>query len=727
MPEIRIALIMGGGVSLGSFSGGALAEVIKLLKHTERGSAKIDVVSGASAGSMTLGVVVYHLLKGSTDEEIEKALHDAWVKQISIENLYPEKISSHDQPSLFSNKIIQDIANGIIDTKNWPGNEKPHPLFADGMKVSFSLTNLNGIPIRAEGQIIRQPSSGGGQSSGKDSVFADAVQTTFHQDNIRFVVRQKNGMDDEFESSYRVLRPWVNDEAQKSWDVFRNGAIASGAFPGAFPPERISRNRHEFGRYWPDDLEHSDNFMFDYLDGGILRNEPLREAIHMAGEQDKGKDVERVFIFIDPNVSGTSEMYPLSFNQPLALKEVFSRTGHLKEMSLSSPDYFGRLMGVFGRFAGVLASQATFRDWLKAAHYNSMIEWRDELLELFDHVQPKPNSNIEKELDQLLESIYEEKILRSMGSSADSVDRDVIKKRVHDQIKLQTSGDAEQDLFNTKLRLAIDLVANLRDKRKLNMVAITPASIEGDGQHPIAGNFLRSFGGFFEEKFRQHDYDVGRHIAAKVLNASIGDAKPFLKEKAEIPPAPKPFDPEPHYRELDNMKRARFEKLIEEHLDSSLPVPGIIRGYVRRKIVEKISNSLLSDIDGQVKHVYLRFENVDERRYLKGNSADDKHVNGTGFIDTVVGVRKRLEGGVNYQIFGPHLHTDEKGDYFFELYRNRRTPFRSGEKQGRIYLKGKPADWYQKIYCCSQPSIIRDMKQDEPFAEINPDKVKPNF
>ncbi len=716
---------MGGGVSLGTFSGGALAQVIHLLKDVERGPAKIDVVSGASAGSMTLGVVVYHLLKGSSSQEIEDALHRAWVKLISIDNLYPENINKHDQASLFSNRVIVDIANEIINTDSWPGNAEQHPLFADGMKVSFSLTNLNGIPVRSEGQIIRQPSAGGGSPTGKESVFSDAVQTTFHQDNIRFVLNRDQKSSNGFIGNYHELTPWNSGSSTDKWDIFRKGAIASGAFPGAFPPEQIMRKNHEFGKYWPDDLKHQQQFLFDYLDGGILRNEPLREAIQMAAEQDQGKDVERVFIFIDPNVSGTSEVYPLSFNMPISLSEEYTNSGQLKSMSLNTPDYFGKMMGVFGRFAGVLASQATFRDWLKAAHYNSLVEWRDDLMKLFDEVQPKPGSDIDEKLDDLLLNIYRDKIHRSKNDEETEIQSSEIKQRIDKDLGLRS--DDESSAFNAKLRLAIDLVANLRDKRKLNMVAITPASIEGGGQVPIAGNFLRSFGGFFEEKYRQHDFEVGKHLAAKVLNTTIGDAKPFLKKEAEVPPAPTPFDPEPHYRELDNLKRARFEKLIDEHLDKSLPVPGIIRGFVRKRIVDKVSSSLMSDIDGQVKYLYLRFENVDERRYLKGNYGKDNHVNDDGVIETVVGIRKRIEGGVNYQIFGPELHTNDAGEHFFELYRNRRTPLRSGVKQGTIRLEDSAGEWYKTVYCCSCPCVVRDMSGDEPYKPIDIKSVVVNF
>lgn len=43
------------------------------------------------------------------------------------------------------------------------------------------------------------------------------------------------------------------------------------------------------------------------------------------------------------------------------------------------------------------------------------------------------------------------------------------------------------------------------------------ALIMGGGDHQIAGKFLRSFGGFFDERYRDHDFKVGKHIAANVL------------------------------------------------------------------------------------------------------------------------------------------------------------------------------------------------------------------
>jgi len=720
MSETRIALIMGGGVSLGSFSGGALAQIIHLLKEVKRGPAKIDVMSGASAGSMTLAVVAHHLFMGASDEEIEKALYNAWVDKIDLEHLIPKNFSRHKTPSLFSDEIIKSIAEETIQTSNWKDKEV-NSLFAEGMKISFSLTNLNGIPVRSEGQIIRQPVSGGGPATGKNSVFADAVQTTFHHDVIRFELRRNGAANQQFNNGIRLLQPWNTDEGREQWETFRKGAIASGAFPGAFPPSQLKRYRQEYGKYWPEELD-SGQFMFDYLDGGITRNEPLREAIHLASQQDAGRDVERVFILVDPNVSGTNELYPLPYNQRLSLKKIHDSNGNLTSMMSESPGYLGGLGGVVGRFLGVLASQATYRDWLKAAHYNSQIEWKDDLMDILDGIQPTPGSKAETNMNKLLERIYREKIVRS--TPGELSDEEIIKMVARiDRDVSQHSDTNDPDDFNAKLKLLANLVANLQGKRKLNMVAVTPASIEGGAEHRMAGDFMRSFGGFFEKKYRNYDYNVGRHIAAHVLNASIenedGKASRLLNEGLSIPEAPEPIIPDPAYRNLDGSKRNMMEQFLKNHLDmavSSLPVPtGVLRRLIRNKIAGKLTDSLMAQTVGHTHYICIRFKDVNGDWLLKGSSGDDSAVSSTGIVETVIGIRKQVAGVKQYEMFGPHLHEVEEGQHHeFRFYQKFRRPWRNDEIKRTIRVKGDFSEWYNKACYNHTPDIIYSLKEKSP-------------
>jgi predicted acylesterase/phospholipase RssA len=80
--ELRLAFAMGGGVSLGSFSGATLAEAIKLAllfgtyeedgKHRPYRRVVIDVFSGASAGAMALGSML-RILTHRTPDQTDRA------------------------------------------------------------------------------------------------------------------------------------------------------------------------------------------------------------------------------------------------------------------------------------------------------------------------------------------------------------------------------------------------------------------------------------------------------------------------------------------------------------------------------------------------------------------------------------------------------------------------------------------------------------------------------
>ena len=65
--HLRVALAMGGGTSQGTFSGVAVTEGLKLLAlYGDNGhppkSLEIDAISGASAGTLTLAILMRSLL-----------------------------------------------------------------------------------------------------------------------------------------------------------------------------------------------------------------------------------------------------------------------------------------------------------------------------------------------------------------------------------------------------------------------------------------------------------------------------------------------------------------------------------------------------------------------------------------------------------------------------------------------------------------------------------------
>jgi predicted acylesterase/phospholipase RssA len=61
----RVALVLSGGVSLGSYIAGALDELLRWLEAD--GDFEIDVITGASAGATTAALIAHGLLPGRRD------------------------------------------------------------------------------------------------------------------------------------------------------------------------------------------------------------------------------------------------------------------------------------------------------------------------------------------------------------------------------------------------------------------------------------------------------------------------------------------------------------------------------------------------------------------------------------------------------------------------------------------------------------------------------------
>jgi predicted acylesterase/phospholipase RssA len=112
---LRLGLAMGGGVSLGTFSGVALTQALKLLlvRGTDRrgepyGKLEVDIFSGASAGSMALSLMLRGLV--DPDPGREAAAEDRLVREFGPEfvQLEPEV-----KKALVVAQILQDVQEEV--------------------------------------------------------------------------------------------------------------------------------------------------------------------------------------------------------------------------------------------------------------------------------------------------------------------------------------------------------------------------------------------------------------------------------------------------------------------------------------------------------------------------------------------------------------------------------------------------------------------------------------
>ena len=701
--EVRIALIMGGGVSLGAFSGGALAETVRLLAQTK---AKrdgqtikpiIDVVAGASAGSMTLGVLFSRLLQGAKPGAVKAAMRQAWVTGAGLDygedpnrQLLPDP-DTHQTPSLLSDRPLRKLALDNIPVGGVRAN--PSDLLADEVYLSFAVANMNGLDVAAPWQLVRRRIPG----RRNHPAYGDALVTTFHDDRVRFLYK-KDGTAGGIHEPSRANQ-FADSRDARTWDLFRQAAIASGSFPLAFPPVSMRRKEKEYGRAWPESLKAEKEWDFSFVDGGTFRNEPLKEAIELANLRDaEHGDFERVFILIDPHVAGSHALRTMIYDDPLGLKTDYGDDGRPEEMEITRPDYARRLLSLGQRHLTMIAGQATFRDWIKAARLNDRVAWSGEFEASLSHFASGLNAAsqtaIRRELGDLLDRIYGQKT----GLQGDQLNKRVKaeRRRIAGQITGLKANSLQADLI-----LALRNIAGLRDKRQVNLVAVTPYATSSDPV-PLAGNFMANFGGFFMESWRQHDFEVGRYAAGQVLTARISDAPPLISGTAPALTSPPRLPTDARYPGAWERVKEQFESVLHDHLENILYAAGVW-DFIDHVVATKLKNLVVSGLNaphGAKRHVLVRISGsgIDRNHELLATAlGEDAEAGDDGagnwVIETVIGLRHDADrrGPRKYWFEGPHLHEPRDGRRLI-LVRDRLIV--TDKKLCEIFLQGSAKAWF---------------------------------
>jgi Patatin-like phospholipase len=130
----KLAIVISGAVSLGSYEAGVMYEVIEAISRHNKNLAEnddrrieIDVITGASAGGMTACILVQHLLcnDGLLGDPYNNPLYKAWVKEVDIFDLLqvpPDK----QKYSLLDSRVVDKIGNTyLLDKPAEPNNIHP--------------------------------------------------------------------------------------------------------------------------------------------------------------------------------------------------------------------------------------------------------------------------------------------------------------------------------------------------------------------------------------------------------------------------------------------------------------------------------------------------------------------------------------------------------------------------------------------------------------------------
>ena len=331
----EIGLVMAGAGSAGAYTAGVIDYLIQALDEWQKAKedgrtdcpqhdVKIKVISGASAGGM-IGAIMTALLndtfssittlpENEPDESVmsKNKLYDSWVEKIDITKLLTSQdLEKKKTPvkSILDSTVLDEIANSAI-TFTPCGSKRKY--ISENLHIFLALTNLRGVPYDIDFK------GGTGEGHGLSQ----------HADYMHFILSEQE-TDDE-----GAL--WLNpkDAKHESWNILKQAALATGAFPISLAPRQLFRNSEDYDKrkwlipqeprvidgkcrvvnmkvikpQWPDEfIEKGRSFEYRYLcvDGGVMNNEPFEYAHRVLMGDDSfnprnPKDVCRTILMIDP-------------------------------------------------------------------------------------------------------------------------------------------------------------------------------------------------------------------------------------------------------------------------------------------------------------------------------------------------------------------------------------------------------------------------------------------
>jgi hypothetical protein len=267
-PQVRLALVISGAVSLGAYEAGALTGLLRLIGDSD-GAIVVDTIAGASAGSITGLILAHALLSGAGDDDLQ----ELWVRLAAIETMLKGRPKPGRPSAPLTTTVLEDWAATAL------AKSRPSPVQTEPIAMVLSITNIRGMRYRlAQG------------------IPGKTIPADTFRDAKAFLLT--SGTD---------------------WRGPMETALASGANAFAFAPVRLERRRAEY----PNSLEFpaADPARFWYTDGGTVYNEPLGFAIDAITDPEAlqvrrppqplvAPDGKRLFLLVHPDPSPPAEVWP---------------------------------------------------------------------------------------------------------------------------------------------------------------------------------------------------------------------------------------------------------------------------------------------------------------------------------------------------------------------------------------------------------------------------------
>lgn len=526
MPK-RLAITIAGAVSLGSFEAGVLYEVLAAIKqHNENPATtadqriEIDVLTGASAGGMTATIAAQKLL----------------FEAAALDGPY--------QNSLYRPWVVEVDLDGLLALQ--PGEDPSHSILSSNFVESISQKYLTqryqshiSPTITTHAAAARTIHLGlalsnlNGVNYSKSTYPSGSFNYTRYQDQILHKIEPRAEYDDE-----------------DLWEALRNAAVSCGAFPFAFRVKELFRHKSEYPEADPKTFG-SEVETFTYTDGGVFQNEPLGMAKNFVDDIDQHLNVDsRYYLFVSPGIrSATADP---AFNQ-------------------LSANYKGT--GV--ELAKSVFQQARFQDWITAETVNAQVVlFNQRSRGLMKAIQDNKVSvdSLKTVSDQLLPLFFDPNDAKAQQTQRDA------QTRLKQQFAPEYSAlGANADTW-IKSILVFETAADLGERDEMYICAITADDSE------LASSGVDAFLGFFDQTYRDHDYDVGRTKAQEFLKTPPGTLGPINWQPDE------PIRDINHeldglqLQDVDEDKRRQFKSRLQNRAHAVLEELGVPTAIIREAI-----------------------------------------------------------------------------------------------------------------------------------------------
>ncbi|VXD12742.1 conserved membrane hypothetical protein [Planktothrix serta PCC 8927] len=499
-----IALNLSGGIALGAYMAGVCFELVRQARK-DNSPLLIDLITGASAGAMTGAITAYYLLNREipdSEYESQNLLERAWVERADMKDIdtvfaiedYRQALKNlfkSQNESLLSPKGIKNIANLITENTDQLKVHQP-------LALIMTVTNLQGLLVTYENKC--QNYSG--------------VPAINHAETRRFLFHSELNRQD--------------NRLQNIWGKVIDTSLISGAFPLAFPPVQDASSIKSYNlknlspayfKICSDSGEqqldsalpmfcpkgNGEQLNFWYSDGGILDNLPILKAIDLEASiqlssspnsdyliQEEGRDFIKFSHEFNRSVKTERDQRLYVYVSPYSLENLESKP------SLKKNDF-----NLFDLLFGGLKIPSIQQD----------------------AIQLKQIVKINEQVD------YKEKILSHLETLSKNSSGETISQIKADLEKAIPYHHIQLSPITPLILNQIPAIENLEARnelehlyQKFRYLFKTPVVEKPtDADQLLASDFLNAFGGFFDKKYREQDFILGRLCGLTWLHLNVSE------------------------------------------------------------------------------------------------------------------------------------------------------------------------------------------------------------